>query len=385
MRISILGTRGVPARHGGFETFAEQLSLYLVGRGHEVTVYCQTGEMPSADEDYWLGVRRIWVRGGRGAKGTITFDWAATCHALGEDSLILTLGYNTAVFSLLYRLRGRVTLMNMDGIEWKRQKWSPLERLWLRLNERAGAWLSTHLIADHPLIERRLARFAAREKISMIPYGADAIEDAGCERVVALGLIPGEYALVIARPEPENSILDVVRGFCCKPRGRKLVILGAFHREIVSYHREVMEAANNEVIFLGAIYDREVMSALRYFARVYLHGHRVGGTNPSLVESLASGNPILAHDNAFNRWVAGPDAGYFTDAEHLSTLFDRLLEDKASLSAMAAASRARHGEMFRQEMVMEAYERVFQRFAGANEPSHATEAAGAASAREPRG
>jgi hypothetical protein len=169
----------VPAAHGGFETFAEHLALYLVQRGWQVTVYCQQDGAGAVHEDTWEGVRRVHILVTQsGAKGTIVFDWKSTLHAASESGLVLTLGYNTAVFCLAYRLKGITNLINMDGIEWRRQKWSTLERAWLYLNECAGCWLGNHLIADHPEIKAHLATRVAESKITMIPYGADRIDNA---------------------------------------------------------------------------------------------------------------------------------------------------------------------------------------------------------------
>ena len=137
--VRILGCRGVPAAHGGFETFAERLAGYLAARGWVVTVYCQGRGRGPASEDRWRGIRRVHVPvQTAGALGTMIFDWKSTLHALGEPGVALTLGYNTAIFTALYRLRRIPNVINMDGIEWKRTKRSIPERLWLYANERLG-------------------------------------------------------------------------------------------------------------------------------------------------------------------------------------------------------------------------------------------------------
>jgi len=287
MKVSIVGTRGVPARHGGFETFAEHLSLYLVARGHEAVVYCQAKADDPFYEDEWCGVKRVHIPAADRPSGTIAFDLQAVWHSASSDGLILTLGYNTAIFSLLYRLKGITNVMNMDGIEWKRDKWSPVQRAWLWANEFLGAMLATHLIADHPEIKNHLSRHTRQEKITVIPYGEEALSSASQAGPDQLGLTAGHYLLVIARPEPENSILEIVEAYSSKPRSMPLVILGNYHPEANDFHKQVFAAASPGVIFPGAIYDREIVSSLRYHAAAYIHGHRVGGTNPSLVESMA--------------------------------------------------------------------------------------------------
>ncbi len=363
MKVSILGTRGIPASHGGFETFAEHLAIYLSERGHQVTVYCQSSDRGPAREDLWNGIRRVTLHGSPTPMGSIAFDFAAAWHARKRAGVILTLGYNTAILSILYCLSGNMSIMNMDGMEWQREKWSGLQRLWLRLNERVGASLSNHLIADHPEIGRYLSQFAAKDKISVIPYESEPITSADATLIEPYGLAPRGYAIVIARPEPENSLLEIVQAFSRKPRGMKLLILGVYCPEVSRYHRRVVEAAGSEVVFAGAMYDKDVVQALRFFARAYIHGHRVGGTNPSLVESLAAGNPVIAHDNRFTRWVAGPEQQYFSGADDLSEIFDSVLDDRLRLDQMAAASLVRQHELFTPEKVLPIYEGLLMRFA----------------------
>jgi hypothetical protein len=213
LSLRILGIRGVPAAHGGFETFAERLAPYLVERGWRVTVYCQEDGDGPVLRDTWQGVHRVRipVRLG-GAPGTVLFDWLSIQDAARAGEPCLTLGYNTALLCARLRVAGVVNVINMDGIEWQRAKYGPLARAWLRLNERAGAWFGQHLVADHPEIARHLSALASADRITTIPYGADPVTQASPEPVRALGLEPGRYLTLIARPEPENGILEVVRG-----------------------------------------------------------------------------------------------------------------------------------------------------------------------------
>jgi glycosyltransferase involved in cell wall biosynthesis len=360
--LRILGTRGVPAAHGGFETFAECLSLYLVAKGWKVTVYCQETGTGPIREDCWHGVHRVKVPVGRDdAQATIIFDWKATTHAAKCRDLCLTLGYNTAVFAGLLRAYGIPNIINMDGIEWRRAKWGTLPKCWFYLNERAGCWLGNHLIADHPEIKRHLATRVSERKITMIPYGADLIESAPEHLVAALGLEPGRYLSLIARAEPENSVLEIVRAFSRKRRGLTLAVLGQYDPLKHTYQRAVVSSASEEVRFLGAIYDKTLVQALRFHSVVYVHGHQVGGTNPSLVEALGASNAVLAHDNPFNRWVAGDSARYFTDTDSCADQLDRLLSCEVLRASMKAASRARFREAFTWSDVLDQYERVLVR------------------------
>ena len=355
--LRILGTRGIPAAHGGFETFAEHLALYLIEHGWRVVVYCQEDGVGPIFEDVWQGVERVHIPVVQtGPKGTIVFDWKATKHAGQHGDLCLTLGYNTAVFCTLLRLKGTPNLINMDGIEWSRAKWGTVAKTWFWLNDWAGCWLGNHLVADHPNIKKHLASRVRDDKITMIPYGADTVTSAPAAAVRALGLEPGRFLTLIARAEPENSVLEIVSGFSLKPRGYQLAVLGNYEPDKIAYHQKVMAAAGSEVIFLGAIYDKDIVQALRFYSVAYIHGHQVGGTNPSLVEAMAAGNPVIAHNNPFNRWVAGDSARYFNGAEECSNRLDGILDNPEVISEIKSGILSRQQELFTWEKVLADYE-----------------------------
>jgi len=363
MHVLILGSRGIPSKHSGFETFAQDFALFLRSHDHDVTVYCQVEEDEPAHEDTWRGIRRVMIPAGKGSLGTILFDWKTIRHAMREKGVALTLGYNTGVFNILYRFSPVRNIMNMDGIEWKREKWSRPAKIWFWLNEWAGARVANHLVADHPEIARHLMRHTPEKKIAIIPYGADAVTSAPLELIQAYDLMPKGYYLIIARAEPENSILEIVRAYSSKPRGVPLVVLGNYKRTGTRYQNTVLDAAGSEVRFLQAIFDRNVVRSLRFYARAYFHGHRVGGTNPSLVESLAAGNAVIAHDNRFTRWVAGEGARFFRTEDDISQIVDALNADPSQLQTMEVRSRKRHREAFTQERILTAYEELMVRYA----------------------
>lgn len=353
----ILGTRGVPAAHGGFETFAHRFALHMRDNGWNVTVYCQANEGPRGPiVDEWEGVRRVTFVAGSGAAGTIAFDWKCVMHARGENGVMLVLGYNTAIFSALLRLAGKSVVTNMDGIEWKRAKWPWHGRIWLYINEWIGAVTSTKLVADHPEIERHLRSRRSPKDIVMIPYGADAILDAPEAPVRALGLSPGRYLISIGRMEPENNILQMVEGFVRGGGALQMVCLGKLEPEANSYHAAVMAAGAGRVIFPGAIYDVGTIRALRFHAAAYCHGHSVGGTNPSLVEALGAGNAIIAHDNPYNRWVAGSGQFYFSDSDNLSELIAMMNANPQILEDARKKARVRFQDGLTWPPVLKSYE-----------------------------
>lgn len=358
MHLHILGTRGVPATHGGFETFAEQFALYMVAQGHDVTVYCQGAPNETERTELWRGIQRVVFAEAEGPKGTVRFDLRSALKASQDvDATLLTLGYNTAIFSLIHRMRGAHGFMNMDGVEWRRQKWSPAQRVWLRANEWCGAHFSDSLIADHPAIKQHLSQLVDPDKITVIPYGADAIHEAATEPLQRFGVQPGEYYILIARPEPENSILEIVQAYTERPRRFPLIMLGSYKPEANAYHAKVLAAAKKgNVIFPGAIYDADIITSLRFHATAYVHGHQVGGTNPSLVEALAAGNAVIAHRNVYNQWVAGSEARYFANAAELDGHFSEIEAHPEVLDTMRVGGRARQTLCFRRELVLKAYE-----------------------------
>ncbi|WP_312861708.1 DUF1972 domain-containing protein [Segnochrobactrum spirostomi] len=376
----MLGCRGVPAAHGGFETFAEHLALYLADRGWRVTVYCQGDGTIGAPRDRrlirdapWRGAIRRIVRVPSGTAGSLLFDLIALLDALRRPGPLLVLGYNTGLFTLVARACGRTIVLNMDGLEWARLKWPAPVRWWLRLNECIAVRVATHLVADHPRIADRVRALAPAAVCTTIPYGAPALPppDPGDpvlrDMLAAHGLAFAAYALVVCRIEPDNSVLEIVRAFSARQRPFALAIVGGLRSRL--YDRAVRDAAGPGVRFLGALYDRAALAALRRGALVYVHGHRVGGTNPSLVEALGAGNAVIAHDNPFNRWTAGAAGLFFAEEAALAALFDRVATDAAWRTSARRAARARHAESFQLAPMLEAYERLL---AGRSEPPTST-------------
>ena len=357
MQINILGTRGVPAQHGGFETFAAEFALYLRDKGYDVLVYCEAPSRSSTRkwEDDWKGVKRVFVSPrSSGALGTMEFDLACAFDVLKRPGSDLVLGYNTALFNIIQRLRGRRVVMNMDGIEWKRKKWGFFARVWFLLNEQIGLNISSDVIADHPGIVSHLNSRTTKKPI-MIPYGADEITSAQEGVLKNFDLEKYRYFISIARIEPENSILELVEAHTQIDADVDLVVLGKLD-QTNEYHRKVMAAAGGRVKFPGAVYDREKVQALRYYSTAYLHGHTVGGTNPSLVEALGAGRPVIAHDNPFNRWTAGDDQLFFKDSSSASAVMAEVVHNAELQEKMGAAARKRHGEEFTFDKIHRAYE-----------------------------
>jgi glycosyltransferase involved in cell wall biosynthesis len=317
--VYIVGTRGVPNRYGGFERLVEVLAPYLVQSGHDVTVFCEPDSAnPELQFDTWHGVRRRFIPTRGGALGTLQYDFRSI-STIPRDSVVLLFGYGTALFQVRLKVLGIPHAVNMDGIEWQRAKWGAVARAWLKLNEFLATRLADLLIADHPEIGNYLAR-RFRVESRMIAYGVDpdAHRDVAAGHCVLDRYRDQPFFLVIARAEPENQIHVILAAYRLSKSPIPLVVVGNF--DATRYGRD-LKAGNPGVDFVGGVYDERVLNRLRSTASLYLHGHSVGGTNPSLIEAMAVGGVIVAHDNIFNRWVAGSGALYFSQsadlAEHL--------------------------------------------------------------------
>lgn len=327
LRIAILGTKGIPANYGGFETFAEQLSTRLVSRGHHVTVYAEANDKPLPDTCF-QGVRVRFKRRPRwGAASVLAYDCLCLWDARRQYDLVYMLGYGAAWACWLPRVFGVPVWINVDGLEWARSKWGWGARVYLRWMEWMSTKVATRLIADAQGIADRFREVYPNGAPScFVAYGAETVEtqDVDPSLLGAWGLQPHRYMLVVARPEPENHILEIIQGYLLHKRIWPLVVVGDVSGD-TPYQRQLKALESDDVRFIGGVYDASLLKSLRVHAACYLHGHSVGGTNPSLLEALACGNWVIAHDNVFNREVARDAADYFSSSEQLALALEKIV------------------------------------------------------------
>jgi|HubBroStandDraft_1064217.scaffolds.fasta_scaffold51457_1 glycosyltransferase involved in cell wall biosynthesis len=311
MRLAILGARGIPARYGGFETFAEQLAIRLVERGHKVSVFCEKAEGTCGQ---YKGVELRHAAAPRlGPLSTLLYDAACLWQARSGFDVIYMLGYGSSALCWLPRVWGNQVWINMDGLEWSRAKWGPIARCYLKCAEAIAMRTPDRIIADAAAIKANLqSRYRKLPPCDVIPYGCEIVSCADAERLDRFGLHPQSYYLVVCRFEPENHIKEVIEGFLDSDTPARLVLVGDSSRPS-AYVRSLTGYKDQRIQFTGPIYDVSLLQALRFFCRAYLHGHSVGGTNPSLLEAMGCGNIVIAHDNPFNREVLG-DSGLFFSA-----------------------------------------------------------------------
>lgn len=326
MKLAILGTRGIPARYGGFETFAEQLATYLARHGISVTVFCPARF--NKPDSLYHGITLRYVKSsGLGSFSETIWDVRCLWKARREYDVIYMLGVGAGFATWIPRLYGAAVWVNPDGLEWKRRKWTWLQRVYLAVAEFMSVLFSTMIIADAEAIAEYLhKRYPGLKRVSRIAYGADIpVRKPRSELLKEWNLKPGSYYLVVCRLEPENHILEIVEGFEKSKTQRHLVIVGNMENHN-SYVRAIRRHKSDRIRFLGTVYDKTELSALRFFARAYLHGHSVGGTNPSLLEAMACSNLVIAHDNPFNREVLGNCGLYWSAPDEVASIVDAVDE-----------------------------------------------------------
>ncbi|MCL4808701.1 MAG: glycosyltransferase [Thermoanaerobaculia bacterium] len=360
MRVALLGTRGVPAAYGGFETLAEELGARLAGRGHDVTVYARRGAVLE-ERAAWRGMRVVFTPTLRHKYlDTVVHGVTSGLHAATEayDAVLVCNGAN-ALACRLPRLLGSGTriLLNVDGLERNRRKWNRLGKLVYALSERLSCVLPDVVVTDAEEI-RRYYRTRYGKESAFVPYGSDLPAPRDLSVLGRLGLEPERYVLYVSRFEPENNPDAVVRAWRSVPGDARLVLVGSapYAEGFIARLRE--EAAGDpRVILPGAIYG-EGYRALLANAAAYVHATEVGGTHPALVEAMGYGRPVLVHDTPENREVAG-SAALFWDAREPATLarqLSALLPDSPRREALGAAARRRAAARYRWDDVAAAYE-----------------------------
>lgn len=321
MIIAITGSRGIPNRYGGFEQFSEKLSAELARRGHDVSVYCR---LPGSDRPESFGkVRLVYRRLPEktvGPAANFIYDYNCLRDAIRQKAdVILECGYASAAPWYPFLNNGNTKIItHMDGMEWQRAKWNKPIRLMIRRHERTAVKHSDELVCDNPVISEYYNKTYGINP-PMISYGADIREEWNSEIPVRQGLNPKEYYLLVARLEPENNIRTIINGFLASGVPEPLIIIGdtenRFGRSLAGRYR-----GGSRIRFFGGIFDPGMLDNLRHFARASFHGHTVGGTNPSLLEAMAAGSALIAHDNPYNRWVLGEYADYFNASADIRNL-----------------------------------------------------------------
>jgi glycosyltransferase involved in cell wall biosynthesis len=369
MRVALVGTRGVPARYGGFETCVEEVGRRLASRGHEVRVYCRStgrddreASETSTRTSTYLGMDLVHLPAVRSRSlETLSHTGLSVAHLLGHrvDAAIVFNAANSPWLPLLRAARIPVAT-HVDGLEWQRAKWGPTGRRYYRLAESWSVRWSDALIADAAGIQDYYAaQFGVGSEL--IAYGAPLVDADDGARVGELGLTPRSYHLVVARFEPENHVDMIVEGYVASGATLPLVVVGS--APYADEHTTRIRAlADDRVRLLGGLWDQDLLDQLYANALTYSHGHSVGGTNPSLLRAIGAGAATLAFDVGFNREVLGDAGRYFATPADIGPLFEQAEADPADVRRRGAALRIRAAD-YDWDTVADGYEDLCLRLA----------------------
>lgn len=323
LNIGIIGTRGVPNRYGGFEQLAEYLSLGLAAKKHKVTVY--NSHTHPYKEKEWNDVNIIHCfdpEKNIGTAGQFVYDLNCILDARKRkfDALVF-LGYTSSSIWWPFYPKKTAIISNMDGLEWKRTKYKKPVQQFLKYAEKLAIYHSDSLIADSTAIQSYINANYARPS-TFIAYGAELFTNQQQYFLNQFNLTSNNYCMLMARMEPENNIEMILDGFAKSSTSKKMIVIGNTSNRFGTYIVNKFKRIEN-IIFAGPIYDAEIIHSLKYYSALYFHGHSVGGTNPSLLEAMASQAVIAANDNEFNRAVLEKNAYYFTSADEVKSIIEQ--------------------------------------------------------------
>jgi len=324
MKIAILGTRGIPNNYGGFEQFAEIFAVFLAKKTHDVYVYNSHNHI--FQEDTFKSVNIIHQYDPEykiGTVGQFIYDLNCILDSRKRNfDIILQLGYTSnSIWSFLLPTKS-IIITNMDGLEWKRSKYSKIVQKFLKFAEKKAVKSSDHLIADSLGIKQYL-QDKYDTQADYIAYGAESFCKQNADLLSEYNVEKNNYNLLIARFEPENNIEVILDGIASSDNDKVILIVGNNDNSFGNYLKKKFSKHQN-IRFTGGIYNKEHLDNLRYFSNLYFHGHSVGGTNPSLLEAMAAKALIVAHNNKFNSAVLQENAFYFSNAADIKHIIETI-------------------------------------------------------------
>jgi glycosyltransferase involved in cell wall biosynthesis len=366
LKIGMLGLYGMPLRNlhfTGFETGFGEIAPRLVAMGHEVTIYCRRSQYPPEMRvPSEKGVRMIFVPspGGKNFSGLIATMFASI-HALavGDYDVFFFVNVGMGIHAAICRMFGKKVVMNVNGLDWKRAKWGPAARAYFLTAAHAAIRFCTRLVTDAEAMRVYYLREFGKET-TMIAYGAYIEDSADPTLIEQFGVARGDYYLIASRLIPENHADLIIEGFLKSGTKRKLVIAGGANYDS-PFHRRLRELATDAVIFTGHIHNQDVIKELHCNCFAYLHGHSVGGTNPSLLKAMGYGNCILALDTVFNREVLAYTGLFFPkDSDALAALLKSVEAGEVSATSLGEKARDRIRAEYTWEKVSSQYDELFR-------------------------
>ena len=366
MKIAILGTRGIPANYGGFETFAEQLGTRLAARGHEVTVYGRK-HYSTTNSKFFKGVELVTLPTIRHKYfDTIVHTFLSVLHAAPRRfDVILICNAANSIFAFIPRLLGTPTLVNVDGLERKRKKWNWVGQTYYLISEWLSTFLPSAIVTDAQVIQDYYATRYKKES-EMIAYGAEVARRADPEKLARFGLQPNQYVLYVSRLEPENNAHLVIEAYKKVKTDLPLVIVGGapYAHEYIA---ELKSTRDPRVKFLGFVFGEDYR-ALQQNAYCYVHATEVGGTHPALIEAMGAGNCALTLDTPENLEVLG-DAGIVYDsANDLARQLQHVIAEPSMIGEYRRRAMSRVIQFYNWEQITDQYEELLARLVGVEAP-----------------
>ncbi len=366
MKIALLGTRGVPASYSGFETCVEQLGQRLVQRGHQVTVYCRSHHITYSGMTY-KGMRLVKLPTiANKYLDTIVHSFLSSLHALPQryDIGLYFIAGNSPV-TWIPRLVGTKTILNVDGLDWKREKWPTLAKKYIQLAERLATLLPNAYVTDSRVVQQYYRDRFGHEP-PYVPYGSDIEVTPPGETLTQYDLQPGKYILFVGRLVPENCAHHLVEAFQGLETDLKCVIVGdAPYAEAYKARLRALGTGDDRIVFTGYVFGKGYYE-LGSNARIFVETSGVGGTHPALVEAMAFGNCVIVNDTPENLETIG-DAGFAYSgsdgAASLRTVLRRLLAEPGLVEQYRGKAAARARAVYTWESVTDAYERLFYQIA----------------------
>lgn len=359
MKLAILGTRGIPANYGGFETFAEELSVRLAARGHDVTVYGRSNNIRYPHREY-KGVKLVILpTAGTKYLDTVVHTFFSVIHVLlrRRFDCILMANAANAIFALAPRLSGTPVALNVDGIERLRKKWGLAGSAYYRFSEYLATVIPNVVVTDANVIRDYYLKEYGKSSVT-IAYGANCERAETTSVLDRLGVRPREYFLYVSRLEPENNAHVVIEAYEKVPTDKPLLIVGDAPYAW-RYIGQLKSTRDPRIRFPGAIYGvgyRELQS----HAYTYIQATEVGGTHPALIEAMGAGNCIIAKDTPENREVIGDCGLFFEDSGSLSLRMEATLSDPALVEGFRARAQDRAKAHYSWDAVTDAYEKLFR-------------------------
>jgi glycosyltransferase involved in cell wall biosynthesis len=373
MRIAILGTRGIPASYGGFETFAEHLSTRLVARGHEVTVYCRAHYVSPRQLEYH-GVRlKVLPTIRHKYFDTVVHTFLSAVHAIpGRYDAALICNAANAPFTPILRLTGTPVAINVDGLEHKRKKWGSLGRRYYRFAEYLSTLLPNEMVTDARVIQDYYLAHHKCES-TMIAYGSEVERRPDRDAVRKWRVEPNRYVLYVSRLEPENNAHLVIEAFKKVRTAYRLLVVGdAPYAEHYISKLKAQARGDKRIVFTGFVFGQDYR-ALQQNAYCYIHATEVGGTHPALLEAMGYGNCVLTLATPENIEAVGEAGIPYIDEFDLAEKLQRVLRDGSLVQAYRNRAQLRVQRNYDWDRVVDRYEDLFSRICGKPLPKPVTQ------------